>query len=200
MSGPYTPSRGRFAGQTFASHRQYRNALARASGFKSEHARRRSHRGVSHANHPLARLSRARALEGLALMRRDGLDLKTAARQVGTTPASMIRHLAPRALRKGRDGRWKATRTDTIERRIDMLTTEGRKRVRPRGSREASRIAHHHNAVGAFVRRHPEGERDLAQFKGERAAGFEFETDLDTLEGDALRGELNAESIYEHTT
>ena len=78
----------------------------------------------------------------------------------------MIRHLAPRALRKGRDGRWHATRTDTIERRLDMLTTEGRKRVRPSGSREASRIAHHHNAVGAFIRRHPKGERDLARFKG----------------------------------
>ena len=138
-------------------------------------------------------------MEGLALMRREGLDLKTAARLSGTTPTSMIRHLAPRALRRGRDGRWHPTRTDTIERRIDMLTTEGRTSVRPTGSREASRIGQHHNAVGAFIRRHPRGERDLARFKGERAAGFEFETNLDTLERDALRGEHSAESIYEIT-
>ncbi len=32
---PYTPQRGRFAGVTFTSERQYRNALARAKGFAS---------------------------------------------------------------------------------------------------------------------------------------------------------------------
>jgi len=29
-AGPYTPSRGHFAGQTFASYRQYQNANAKA--------------------------------------------------------------------------------------------------------------------------------------------------------------------------
>ena len=34
-ANPYTPHRGQFAGQTFHSERQYRNALARIKGFSS---------------------------------------------------------------------------------------------------------------------------------------------------------------------
>ena len=202
MSGPHTPSRGRFAGQTFASHRQYRNALARAAGFKSEGVRRRVGRRklASTSRHPLARESERRALEVLALMRREGIDLKTAARKAKTTPDTVIRHLSPRALRKGTDGRWYATKRDTIGRRMDMLTTEGRRAVQPRDSREASLIARHLNAVQAFVEGRPHGKRELRAFQGRRAAGFEFETDLDTIETQAIRGELSAESIYEHTT
>ena len=202
MSGPYTPRSGRFAGQTFASHRQYRNALARAAGFKSEWLRRRVGRRklASPSRHPLARESERRALEVLALMRREGIDLKTAARRVGTTPDTVIRHLSPRALRKSGDGRWHATKRDTIRRRMDMLTTEGRRAVLPRDSREASLIARHLNAVQAFVEGRPQADRELHAFRGRRAAGFEFETDLDTIEGQGIRGELSAESIYQSTS
>jgi hypothetical protein len=132
-------------------------------------------------------------------MRREGLDLKTAARMAGTTPNTMLRHLSPRALRKGPDGRWRATRTDTFERRMQMQTTVGAQSVRPRNSREASLIAHHANAIRLFLNGRPEGERLVGAFAGKRAAGFEFETDLDVLEDEALRGELTAESIYETT-
>ena len=199
MSGPYTPSRGRFAGQTFASHRQYRNALARAAGFKSEGVRRRVGRRklASPSRHPLARKSERRALEALALMRREGIDLKTAARKAKTTPDTVIRHLSPRALRKGRDGRWHATKRDTIRRPMDMLTTVGPRTVQPRDSREASLIARHLNAVQAFLDIRPHGERELHAFRGRRAAGFEFETDLDTIETRGFLGEMSAESIYE---
>ena len=39
-SRPYTPASGRFAGETFTTERQYRNALARAKGFRSWDAQR----------------------------------------------------------------------------------------------------------------------------------------------------------------
>ncbi len=50
-----------------------------------------------------------------------------------------------------------------------------------------------------FIKDLPGGERLVGTFAGKRAAGFEFETDLDVLEDEALRGELIAESIYETT-
>jgi hypothetical protein len=40
--GPYTPTRGQFAGVTFRSFRQYQNTLAQGKGFRSQVARLRA--------------------------------------------------------------------------------------------------------------------------------------------------------------
>jgi hypothetical protein len=198
---PYTFMSGRFKGRTFTSEREYRNALARAAGYASEHKRQRaSKRGVAPAsNHLASKQARGRALEAVALMRREGLTLKQAARRAHTTQNTVI-GLGRRAVRKGQDGRWRATRADSLPRRMDMLTPAGKRTVSPRNSREASLIGEHASLMGALAAGDLAAGARIGAFKGREIDGFEFETDLDVILEQARRGELSAESIYEQPT
>ena len=88
----YTPSRGHFAGQTFTSYRQYKNALAQQRGYGSLYQQQRAARlvrGVQELGElsPAERAARDRALEAVARMRRDPtLSLGAAAHAASTTP------------------------------------------------------------------------------------------------------------------
>ncbi len=137
--------------------------------------------------------TRLRALDALRLMRTDRVSRAEAAHRSGTTPRSVARYVGS-ALQRGKDGRYRALPTDRIARPVQVLTRDGRKNLVLRGSRVASTVARHWNAVHRFL---GTGDTEaLAPFHGKRVAGHTLETDPDAIEREARRGELEFEDLY----
>lgn len=195
---PYTPASGVVAGQTFHSDRQYRNAVARAKGFRSWAARQRAPRPVATATElerfrPSEQVARLQAFEGLGYMRREGLSLTQAAARANTTPAAMHRHVGSALLRSG-EGRYVATERDSLLRVLPIFTTDGVLALELRNSREASVVGSHWSRVGQVL-----NGRDpavLRPFARRRLQGYALETDPDRIEELGRRGELRFEDIY----
>jgi hypothetical protein len=98
---------------------------------------------------PRTDAARGRALDALALTRREHLSLTRASRDVHTDPRT-VRRYAGRAFRKeGR--RWKPRSFDRIPRAMRILTDEGPMLVVVRDSRTASLLAEHSNAVQHYL-------------------------------------------------
>lgn len=135
--------------------------------------------------------ARHRALDAVARMRH-GQSLSTAARDAGTTPATVRRYAAPALTREGR--RWSATGTDRMYRRMTVLSTDGRVEVDVRSSAQASRVAAHYNAIDHYLR--TGDTRPLRPFARTRVGGRLLQTDLDQVERWARAGELSIDDIY----
>ncbi len=203
LAHPWTPSSGAFAGQTFRTEREYRDTLAHAKGFPSWRAQqaapgpavrgRRDFRRL----HPSEQVAYEKAGMALTLMRREGLSLHEAAREVGATPAAVKRHAGEALLRSSR-GRYLVTAADTHYRRLWFITPDGLVTVETRDSRAASLIAEFDAAVQHYL---ATGDASrVERFKGKvlRAGGkrYPFVADLDVLDELGRRGEISFESIY----
>jgi hypothetical protein len=202
---PYTPAGGQLAGQTFTSERQYRNALARLKGFASWKQQQRAAKPVHTAAtferlRPAERQARERALGALGLMRREGVPIKHAARQSGTTVETVLRHVGS-VLGRTTRGRYTPRPYDRLYRRMPVLTTAGRIPVEVRDSRSASLLARHANAVKRYV--HTGDASGLREFRGKairtNKRGYRLLSDLDlaTIDRLAQAGELSFEDVYE---
>lgn len=197
----YRLSRGKFAGQTFASYRQYRNALAQELGFRSWWEQQRAPgtaRSVADllAMHPHEREANRAAFHALELMRA-GQPLSRAARRAGTTPAAVLRHVGPALERRG--GRWVARPGDRLLRVMKVLGEDGvEHEVAVRGSRAASLVGEHWSAIGHYLETGDESR--LRRLEGKRVAGITLETDPDAIDRWERRGELQVEDIYSLTS
>jgi len=193
---PYTPQAGALAGQTFHSERQSRTALARLKGYPSWHAQQRVTEKVTAKTHehlrPRAKQARADALQALAKMRH-GASLTKAAKEAGTTPNTVVRYAGEQLRREG--GRFVASKADRMFRRMKVETTEGTQWVGFSGSRQASLVSAHHNAVKHFLA--TGDDEPLRRFAGVVVGGMELETDPAKLEEAGRRGELEYEDIYD---
>jgi hypothetical protein len=198
----YTPTRGIFRGRRFRSHRAYRNALAQRKGYRSWYAQQRAPRLLRNASayaalHPSEQEARRRALEALTLMRSEGLSLTHASRRAGTTPAAVLRHGSP-ALARTR-GSYAVTRGDRVLRVMTVLGVAGvEHQVEVRGSRRASLVGEHWSAIDHYLTTGDESR--LRRLQGRRVAGIALETDTETIEEWARRGELEIDDVYELTT
>ncbi len=92
--------------------------------------------------------TRARALEALALSRREGLSLSRASARARTTPKTVLRYTG--AFRK-RGGRYIPTRRDRLERIMFVYEDGGLRIVRIADSRTATLLGEHANAVKAYL-------------------------------------------------
>lgn len=129
-------------------------------------------------------------------MRRDGRSLTVAAREAGTTPRTVRRYAGEALWRSGE--RTRARAGDRLLRVMNVLSTDGHVTVVVRGSRSASLIAEHANAIQRYL-----GTGDtsvLSPFEGKRVAGLILQTDPDTIEAFAISGELDFEDIYDEPT
>jgi len=143
------------------------------------------------------RLAHDRALEALSLMRGEGLPLAEAAKLAGTTPET-VRQYMGEALTRDPKGRVVARPSDRLYRRMRVLTKPaGPKDLDIRSSRDATVVGKHWNAVKHHLS--TGDERPLAAFKNVKVAGHFLETDPDTIEAWASRGELDFEDIYDLT-
>src|SRR5690348_9240996 len=138
--------------------------------------------------------ARLRAFDALARMRTDGLTLSAAAADAGTTPATVRRYAGPALTRDG--GLWQASPFDRLYRRMAAYGPDGRVDVDVRGSRAASLIGRHFNAVGQFL---ATGDASvLAPFRGKTVGGVELLTDPVRIDQLARRRELDIDDIYPH--
>ena len=200
---PYTPKSGQFAGITFTSERQYRNALARAKGFRSWSDQQRQSRKVRSADdavklRPSEMEARQRALDALSRMRTDGLSMSAAAREAGTTVNAIKRH-AGTALVQTEGGRYRAKRTDRISRALQFPTESGMITLHVRDSRSASRTSAYWHAVRRYIA--TGDDKGLRKFRGKvvrvNKRGYPFVTDTDVLDRLFDAGELSFDDIYD---
>lgn len=189
---PYTPRSGAFAGRTFHTEREYRNALAKPKGFASWHEQQRATKKVTAKDfgelRPSQKQARARALDALSKVRH-GETLTRAAKEAGTTPNTVAKY-AGENLHHER-GRVVASRFDRLFRVMNVVTTEGVQELPLRSSRQASLVGEHANAVKKFLL--SGDDEPLDKFRGVKVAGRELEVRPEILEELQRTGELEYE-------
>jgi hypothetical protein len=197
---PYTPRRGRFAGRTFTTWAEYKDALALSEGFTSHEARRRRARPILgpedlSRRRASERAAHERVLEAVRLMRDQGYSLTKASRAAGTTPGTVVRHVGRQGVRKAESGRYRATKSDSLYRRMWVTHVDGAGYTNVYGSREARLVARHDAAIRNYL---ATGRRSyLRPYVGRRAAGGELLTDPDMIVRRYEAGDFDFDGIYE---
>lgn len=202
-SKAYVPSRGRLAGRRFRTRGQYRKALA---------ATRPTAKGAIRAVRTSKQLDalseieydkREDALEVLRLMRREGLTLRKAVRQVKNempgsrvTERAVLKYAKP-ALTKHR-GKWMAKKSDRLIRRLKFLTPQGIEVIDVKDSRIASELGEYWNALGSYAK----GDSSaLRRFRGRSVTvggrTFKYLTSPRKLDELMEYGETHIDSLYE---
>ena len=142
-------------------------------------------------------LARERAFEVLQLMRSKGFSLTRAAREAHTTSETTRKNVG-QALKRSRNGRYAATVSDRLTRRVWFLTKTGKVEMSVRGSKAASRVAEHSAAVHQLLK--TGDSRLLDAFQGQairtRNQTHFFLTDTEALERLANAGEVSFERLY----
>jgi hypothetical protein len=199
-ANPYTPRSGVVAGQTFASERQYRNALARAKGFRSwsEQQRQTRPRSSGARLRPAEQEAQRRAFDALAQMRADSLSLSAAARAAGTTVNTIKRHTGS-ALKQTPSGRYRPTPYDRLGRPLLVPMADGPIWLTVRDSRSASKLGAYWAAVRHYL--NTGDTRQLRRFRGRgitiNKRFYPFITDTDLLDPLADAGELAFDDLYD---
>lgn len=127
-----------------------------------------------------------------------GVSLNRASRKYRRDPRT-VQRLAKTALRKRRNGRWSAKRTDSLLRVLQRLTPEGITEVALSDSRQATVLGKYWNAVDLY--RNTGDSFQLQEFDGRHivdAGGNRFPllTDLRTLDRLGSAGVLSFETLY----
>jgi hypothetical protein len=127
-----------------------------------------------------------------------GTSLNRAAQKFNRDPRT-VRRLGKTALRKLRNGRWAAKRTDRLLRVLQRLTPGGKVEVALSDSRQATVLGKYWNAVDLY--RNTGDASRLQEFDGEYiidAAGNHLPllTDLRTLDLLGSAGVLSFETLY----
>src|SRR6266542_3113127 len=174
MAGTYTPKSGPFAGETFRSYRQYKNATARAKGFESYSVQskvsrpQRSTPRIIGSAEKLAGLStvegekRSRAFKAIALARRDNLSPSAAAKAAGTTLGTVKKYAGSALDKQG--NRYVIKEYDHLSRHTTIPTPDGTLSVIVNDSRTASLLGEYWRAVDHYQ---ATGDDSLLQnFKG----------------------------------
>jgi hypothetical protein len=143
-----------------------------------------------------AQEARGRALEALSEARVRDLSLTAAAREAGTTTATVLRYAAP-AVERLPNGRYRVLPEDRLYRRLRVISTEGPVWVDVRSSRTARLVARHANAVRAYGLH---GDAlVLTEFRRKRAGGVELAVEPALLASFVAAGELDAFDLYDET-
>jgi ribosomal protein L32E len=138
-------------------------------------------------------------LDAIAFKRRNPkVSMTKAAREYHTTVTTIKRYAGTTV--EVRSGRYDVKPLDRIPRTLEFLTPHGYEPVTVRNSRDASRIARHHNAVRRAILTFGGDTRQLNKFANKtlRAGGktHTFITDYPTLERLARAGALHFQDIY----
>lgn len=162
-AGPYTPSRGQFAGKTFTSYRQYQNANAKAKGFSSASTRLASPKKAVSSKASIGTQSRAtNAL--LELRRHPELTVSQVAKKAGTTPAAVRRYADGNLERSG--SRIRVRRNDSLATAMTVHTTEGAKTELVKGAKQRSLVGQHSATLSKVLAQPP--RKNLAELRSYR--------------------------------
>jgi hypothetical protein len=137
---------------------------------------------------------RETALAVVALSRREGLKLSTAAQIEGIRPSTVLRYAGSAFKKNGKD--YSAKKTDRIPRPLVVLDSKGKRFITVSGPRASGQIARYWNAVKKAQRT---GDYTaLRKFRGKRVpyGGFNFVTSPAKLKKFAEAGVLDFEKLY----
>jgi hypothetical protein len=129
---------------------------------------------------------------------RDGVTLSRAAKEFHLKPTTVIA-LGRAGLRKRKNGRYVAKKIDQLLRVVNVLTTEGRKEIATRDSRQASLVGAHWAAVQKFLQTGDDSallKFDKKKIVDARRKRYLLLTDLKEAERMASAGVLRFESMY----
>jgi hypothetical protein len=129
---------------------------------------------------------------------REGKSLTAASRGLQRNSRA-VQRLAAKALRKLKNGRWAAKKTDRLLRVLQKITPKGRQQVGIRDSRQASILGKYWNAVERY--RDTGDASGLWEFKGKHVIDADGSrvpllTDLRELDRQGAAGNLSFESFY----
>jgi hypothetical protein len=145
-----------------------------------------------------------RAGDALATARRrEDRSLARAARDEGTTVATIRKYYGPAVTRKGERGWWRATEWDRAYRgEIHLLTESGDVLVEARDSRSRALASAYAHAIDDYRhQRDPDGE-GLRRFRGRRIGGHRLldDRDLDLIDELGRRGDPEWPDLYERVS
>lgn len=129
---------------------------------------------------------------------REGLTVSKAAKEFGL-PSKTAIDLGRSALRKQKNGRYVAKKKDQLLRVVNVLTSDGRKEIATRDSRQASLVGGHWAAVQKFLQTGDDsallkfGKKKIVDASRKR---FLLLTDPKELERLGSAGVLTFESMY----
>lgn len=133
-------------------------------------------------------------LDGLGFLRSGKASSASAAAEMAGTTLSSMKKYGGSALQREANGRYSVMPADRLLRPIRVISTDGTTESFVRGSRVASTVGRHANAVKRFL---DTGEtQQLREFEGKRVAGHELETREEVLEEMARRRDLDWVSLY----
>lgn len=129
---------------------------------------------------------------------RDGISLLKASSEFRLDPAVVIR-LGRSAIRRRKNGRYVAKKTDKLLRVVNVLTAGGRKEIATRDSRQSSLVGGHWAAVQKFLQTGDDSallKFDKKKIVDASRKRFVLLTDLNELERLGSAGVLSFESLY----
>ena len=143
--------------------------------------------------------ARERALATLALMRREGLALKVAAKAERIDPRTVRRYVGSALRQKSPGERYRPAAYDRLPRTLHVVTSEGMQTVTVGSSRQASRLGEYWAAVHRYLETGDSSR--LQRFKGKHITGIRraripLLTDLEQLDRLGNAGVLSFESLY----
>jgi len=161
---------------------------------KKRKPKRRSGQGKRKPR-PATQLKLARVVTA---MRTAGVSLTVASREEGISPATVLRH-AKSAVRKTSQGRYKARKSDRLQRVLVIPTPGGLAEIATLDSRSATVLGEYWNAVNAYLE--TGDDTKLVRFRGvsvidARGNAVALLSDTAELERLGSAGILSFQSMY----
>ena len=137
--------------------------------------------------------ARERALDALAISRRERVSLTEASRRVRTTRRTILKYASAGFRREGR--RYRPRDFDRMPRQVALVQSDGPRYVVVRDSRTASALADQSNAIQEYVRQGDERGLKALGRKTVRVGGVTYRLALTPAQIDrlAMGGELHYE-------
>jgi hypothetical protein len=134
----------------------------------------------------------------ISKMRSGRISLQRTAKEIGVDPSKVLK-LGRSALRKQKNGKYVARKTDHLLRILSVLTPEGRREIAVRDSQQASMLGRHWASVQRYLQTGDDSA--LREFKGKKITdasgrGHPLITDLGQLNTLGSAGVLSFESLY----
>jgi hypothetical protein len=132
------------------------------------------------------------------MMRTESVSLQKASKEFGIDPRVVLK-LGRSAVRKRKNGKYIARKTDRLLRILSMLTREGRHEIAVRDSRQASLLGRYWAAVQRYLQTGDDSA--LREFQGKKVTDASRKrhpliTDLNQLNTLGSAGVLSFESLY----
>lgn len=134
----------------------------------------------------------------ISKMRTERFSLQKASKEFGIDPRVVLK-LGRSAVRKQRNGKYIARKTDRLLRILRVVTPEGRREIAVRDSRQAGLLGRYWAAVQRYLQTGDDSA--LREFQGKKIADASRKrhpliTDLDQLNTLGSAGVLSFESLY----